>query len=200
VIKKPKIVGVTGGIGSGKTTVCAFFSELGIPVYNSDYQAKKIMDNPKIIQKIKTIFGEKITDVNQKLDRKKIATIVFNDPKKLQQLNAIVHPIVQQDFEDWLEKHKNYSYIIKEVAIVFETNSEKQYDKIILVTAPEQTRIKRVMERDAINEQEVLQRIKNQLPDSEKITKSDVIIENINLLKTKKYIEKIHKSLKTNCF
>jgi len=196
VIKRPKIIGVTGGIGSGKTTICKFFSELGVPVYYADYQAKKIMDDPMITQKIKNVFDENIIDENQKLDRKKIATIVFNNPKKLQQLNAIIHPIVKQDFEYWLEKHQDYSYIIKEVAIIFETNSEKQYDKIILVTAPEQIRIERVTKRDNITEKEVVQRIKNQLPDSEKITKSNIIIKNINLLETKKKIEKLHYLLK----
>jgi len=192
VKNKPKIVGLTGGIGSGKTTIANFFSELGTPVYHADLQAKKIMDDLDVIQKIKTIFEENIINENQKLDRKKIANIVFDNPEKLQQLNAIIHPIVQQDFEKWLYKHKNYSYIIKEVAIIFEIHSECQYDKVILVTAPEDIRIKRVMERDKISEQEVLQRIKNQLLDSQKIAKSDIVIENINLLETKKTIEKLH--------
>jgi len=195
VKNKPKIVGITGGIGSGKTTITNFFSELGTPVYHADIQAKKIMDDPRIIQKIKTIFEENIINENQKLDRKKIANIVFDNPEKLQQLNAIIHPIVQQDFEKWLNKYKDYSYIIKEVAIIFEIHSECQYDKIILVTAPEDIRIKRVMERDKISEQEVLQRIKNQLTDSQKIAKSDIVIENINLLETKKTIEKLHNLL-----
>jgi len=198
VKNRPKIIGVTGGIGSGKTSVCAIFSELGVPVYAADFHSKKIMDTPRVIQKIKTIFEETIIDENQKLDRKKIATIVFDNPKKLQQLNAIVHPIVQQDFEKWLEKHQNHSYIIKEVAIIFEIHSEGQYDAIILVTAPEEVRIRRVIERDNITEQEVVQRIKNQLPDNEKVAKSDIVIENINFLETKKKIEKIHYLLNNN--
>jgi len=195
VRNKPKIIGVTGGIGSGKTTVCSFFSELDVPVYYSDYHAKKIIDDPITIQKIKSIFDENIIDENQKIDRKKIATIVFDNPKKLQQLNDIVHPMVQQDFEKWLQKHLYYSYIIKEVAIIFETHSQDQYDKIILVTAPEDIRIKRVAKRDNTSEEEVIKRIKNQLPDSEKIALSNIVIENINLFETKKKTEKIHYSL-----
>jgi len=195
---KPKIIGVTGGIGSGKTTVCRFFSEFGVPVYSADFQAKKIMDDPIIIQKIKTIFDQNVIGENQKLDRKKIATIVFDNPKKLQQLNAIVHPIVQQDFEKWIQKHQNYRYIIKEVAIIFETNSQDQYDKIILVTAPEDIRIKRVAKRDNLSEQEIINRIKNQLPDSEKRIFSDIVIENINLSETYKNTKNTYYLLNNN--
>jgi len=188
----PKIIGLTGGIGSGKSTVANLFKELGVPVYIADAEARKIMDYPEVVSEIQSIFDENVTTPDNKLDRKKIASIVFNHPEKLRQLNAIVHPKVKEDFIAWLERHKNHKYIIKEVAIIFETNSEKDFDKIILVTAPEQKRIQRVMKRDNISEKEVLDRIKNQLSDADKISKSDFIINNTSMNFTKKQIKKLH--------
>lgn len=190
-----KIIGLTGGIGSGKSTVAKFFSELGTPVYIADSQAKKIMDYPETIREVQAIFDENITDENGKLDRKKIASIVFNNPEKLQQLNGVIHPKVNEDFKNWLKQHKEFPYIIKEVAIIFETQTEKQFDKIILVTAPEKLRIERVMKRDNISEKQTLERMKNQLSDEEKIKKSDFIITNTDLKSTKKEIKKLHKLL-----
>lgn len=191
----PKIVGLTGGIGSGKSTVADFFKELGVPVYIADSEARKIMDYPEVIREVKSIFDENVTDIDNKLDRKKIASLVFNNPEKLKKLNAIVHPRVKEDFAYWLDKHKNHKYVIKEVAIIFETNSEKDFDKIILVTAPEKERIKRVMKRDNVSEREVLERMKNQLSDTDKISKSDFIIDNTNKIFAKKQAGNIHLSL-----
>jgi len=191
----PKIVGLTGGIGSGKSTVAGFFKELGVPVYIADSEARKIMDYPEVIREVKSIFDENVTDTDNKLDRKKIASLVFNNPEKLKKLNAIVHPRVKEDFAYWLDKHKNHKYVIKEVAIIFETNSEKDFDKIILVTAPEKERIKRVMKRDNVSEREVLERMKNQLSDTDKISKSDFIIDNTNKIFAKKQAGNIHLSL-----
>lgn len=191
----PKIIGLTGGIGSGKSTVANFFKELGVPVYIADSEAKKIMDNPEIIQEVQSVFDENIIDKNGKLDRKKIADVVFNNPAKLQELNAIIHPKVKDDFVIWLKKHQEYPFIIKEVAILFETKSEKDFDKIILVTAPEEIRIKRVMKRDNVSEKEVLERMKNQLPDTEKMSKSDYVVDNKNVNDTKKQIKKIYELL-----
>lgn len=191
----PKIIGLTGGIGSGKSTIAKFFSELGVPVYVADTQAKKIMDYPSTIQEVQSIFGEKVLDENQKLDRKKIASIVFNHPEKLKALNSVIHPKVAEDFSQWLNQHNHHAYVIKEVAIIFETHSEDQYDKIILVTAPEEIRIQRVMERDKISKEQVEERIKNQLSDQEKINKSDFIIMNIDLETSKNEIKKLHKIL-----
>jgi dephospho-CoA kinase len=185
-----KIIGLTGGIGSGKSTVAGYFQELGVPVYVADTEAKKIMDQPDTIQEVQQIFDENVI-FEGKLDRKKIASIVFNNAEKLAQLNKIIHPKVKQDFKDWLEKHKNYSFIIKEVAILFETNSEKEFDAIILVTAPEKIRIERVINRDNITENQVRERIKNQLSDEEKISKSHYIIENISKKDTKKRVKEL---------
>jgi dephospho-CoA kinase len=185
-----KIIGLTGGIGSGKSTVAGYFQELGVPVYVADTEAKKIMDQPDTIQEVQQIFDENVI-FEGKLDRKKIASIVFNNAEKLAQLNKIIHPKVKQDFKDWLEKHKNYSFIIKEVAILFETNSENDFDAIILVTAPEKIRIERVINRDNITENQVRERIKNQLSDEEKISKSHYIIENISKKDTKKRVKEL---------
>jgi dephospho-CoA kinase len=185
-----KIIGLTGGIGSGKSTVAGYFQELGVPVYVADTEAKKIMDQPDTIQEVQQIFDENVI-FEGKLDRKKIASIVFNNAEKLAQLNKIIHPKVKQDFKDWLEKHKNYSFIIKEVAILFETNSENEFDAIILVTAPEKIRIERVTNRDNITENQVRERIKNQLSDEEKISKSHYIIENISKKDTKKRVKEL---------
>ncbi len=190
-----KIIGLTGGIGSGKSTIAKFFSELGTPVYIADSEAKKIMDYPETIREVQAIFDENVIDKNQKLDRKKIASIVFNNPEKLKELNTVIHPKVNEDFKNWLEQYKAYTYIIKEVAIIFETQSEKQFDKIILVTAPEKLRIERVIKRDNVSEKEVLERMKNQLSDTEKIAKSDFVITNIDLKSSKKEVKKLHKLL-----
>lgn len=191
----PKIIGLTGGIGSGKSTVASFFSELGVPVYIADNQAKEIMDKPEVIQEIQSVFEDNILNGDRKLNRKKIASIVFNNPKQLDKLNAIVHPKVKEDFKQWLQINKDHKFIIKEVAIIFETQSEKEYDKIILVTAPKKVRISRVMKRDGLSEEKVLERIQNQLPDIDKIPKSDFVINNTNFNKTLKEVKKIHKKL-----
>jgi len=185
-----KIIGLTGGIGSGKSTVARYFEELGVPVYVADTEAKRIMDEPETIREVKQIFEDDVL-LDGKLDRKKIASIVFNNPDKLKKLNQIIHPKVKKDFKDWLEKHKNYSFIIKEVAILFETGTENDFDAIILVTAPEKTRIERVMKRDELTESEVLERIKNQLTDEEKIKKSHYIIENMTKKETKNQVKEL---------
>ncbi len=192
-----KIIGLTGGIGSGKSTVAHFFMELGVPVYIADSHAKKIMDYPDTIREVQMIFDQNVILESGKLDRKKIASIVFNNPEKLKQLNAIIHPKVNQDFKEWLKKNEDYSYIIKEVAIIFETQSEKHFDKIILVTAPEDLRIERVSKRDNISKEQVLERIQNQLPDSVKIKKSDFIIHNISIDAVKQEVRKLHQTLKS---
>lgn len=191
----PKIIGLTGGIGSGKSTISAFFSTLGVPVYSADEEARKIMDQPEIIRDVQNLFDENIIDQNGKLDRKKIASIVFNNSAKLEALNQIIHPAVKQDFLLWLKKHEDQNYVLKEVAIIFETKSEKDFDKIILVTAPEEERIRRVMLRDKVSSDKVLERMRNQLSDSEKAKKSDYIIDNTDLNIAKKKVEEIYRSI-----
>jgi dephospho-CoA kinase len=187
-----KIIGLTGGIGSGKSTVAKYFQTFGIPVYIADEQAKIIAESPEIVQAVKINFGDEIFE-NEKLNREKLSQIVFNNPEKLKQLNAIIHPAVKKDFDLWVKTHANEPYLIKETAILFESGSYKDCDFIITVTAPLETRIRRVIKRDGTTREKVLKRIENQWTDAERIAKSKFIIENINLDNTKIQIENILK-------
>lgn len=193
---KTKIIGLTGGIGSGKTTIANYFQSNGIPVYISDLEAKKVMDSPIMISEIVKLFGNEIVTSTNQLDREKLAAIVFNNPEKLKQLNAIVHPAVKIHFENWVKSNKTQPIVIKETAILFESNSYKDCDFIITVTAPLETRINRVLKRDTTSREKILQRIKNQLSDEEKIERSDYVIVNENFEETKKQVDEILKSLK----
>lgn len=172
-----KIIGLTGGIGSGKTTVANYFDKLGIPVYIADKEGKKITESPKILQSIKEKFGDDIFEGNT-LNRHKLSQIVFNDSEKLQQLNGIIHPEVEKHFKNWVSDHSNFPFLVKETAILFESGSYKNCDIVITVIAPLEERIIRVMKRDAVTREEVLKRIKNQWSDEERIKNSDYIIDN----------------------
>jgi dephospho-CoA kinase len=190
-----KIIGLTGGIGSGKTTISKFFESEGIPVYIADDEAKKIMQLPETIAQIEKFFGNQIV-VNNLIDAKKLASIVFNDPEKLKILNNFVHPLVKKHFDNWVIKHKKFSFVVKEAAILFESGSYKYCDKIITVTAPEETRINRVMARDNCSKQNVLDRINNQWSDSQRISKSDFVIENESLEQAKQQFKLTLKKIK----
>jgi len=189
-----KIIGLTGGIGSGKTTISKFFSEFGIPVYIADDEAKKISALPETVHSIRTTFGESIFD-NGQLNREKLAKIVFNNPEKLKVLNAIIHPAVRAHFESWLKKHTNAALVVKEAAILFESGSYKDCDFVITVTAPLETRISRVLERDATTRENVINRIDSQWTDEQRISKSDYVIKNVNLNASKMQVEEILKKL-----
>ncbi|HEX8576855.1 MAG TPA: dephospho-CoA kinase [Flavobacterium sp.] len=189
-----KIIGLTGGIGSGKTTVAKMFMALGVPVYFADDAAKEIMATTEVHEKLRSVFGDAIIE-NGVLNRKELAKIVFNNTEQLQKLNIIVHPLVQLHFENWLKKHKQSPFIIKEAAILFESGSYRNCDAIITVTAPLEERIRRVSQRDAADKEAVLQRINNQWTDEEKIIKSDYVIQNINLSDTQKQVANIFKIL-----
>jgi dephospho-CoA kinase len=193
-----KIIGLTGGIGSGKSTVASYIASKGIPVYIADEEAKRIMEQPEVVLEVQQLFDEKIVLENNQLNRAKIAEIVFENPQKLQELNAVIHPKVKQHFTNWLKQHKDFPFIVKEVAILFETGGDASCDKIILVTAPEEVRIQRVMQRDKTERINVKNRIKNQLSDKEKKAKSDFIIENIDINDTMKQVDKVLKILKEN--
>lgn len=191
-----KIIGLTGGIGSGKTTVANFFKEKGVPVYIADDEAKKIMDNNKVVAEVQQLFEEKVIDNFGKLDRKKISQIVFHNKEKLNALNALIHPKVKAHFNTWLENHASFSFVIKEVAILFETNGHLHCDATILVTAPIEIRVERVMKRDHKTREEVLQVINNQMPEEEKIKLATYVVENEKLEKTHKQVEIILQKLK----
>ena len=190
-----KIIGLTGGIGSGKTTVANHFIEAGIPVYIADDGARKIMQSPEILREIEKIFGSVIFK-NEVLNRQKLAEIVFSNSDKLKQLNAIIHPAVKKHFGNWILNYKNSPFVIYETAILFESGSYKDCDKIITVTAPLETRIERVIQRDKTSRENVLKRIKMQWTDDQRLGKSDFVIENINPEITKSEVGKILKILK----
>lgn len=188
-------VGLTGGIGSGKTTVARFFEELGVPVYYSDVEAKVLMNTSQEVKKeVKSLFGPKAYS-NQRLNKTFISEQVFNDTSLLKKLNEIVHPVVRRDFLGWAKEQKAH-YVIQEAAIIFETGSVGFYDKIILVTAPKTVRIDRIRERDQNSTEESIKaRMRNQWNDSRKIDASDFIIENLDLEKTKSEVLKVHRAL-----
>ncbi len=190
-----KIIGLTGGIGSGKTTVANHFIGAGIPVYIADDEARKIMQSPEILREIEKIFGSVIFK-NEVLNRQKLAEIVFSNSDKLKQLNAIIHPSVKKHFGNWILNYKNSPFVIYETAILFEGGSYKDCDKIITVTAPLETRIERVIQRDKTSRENVLKRIKMQWTDDQRLGKSDFVIENINPEITKSEVGKILKILK----
>ncbi|WP_281228849.1 dephospho-CoA kinase [Flavobacterium aquiphilum] len=185
-----KIIGLTGGIGSGKTTVANEFSSLGIPVYIADLEARKLMQTDSVLNLIKAEFGSTVFDKGVLL-REKLSEIVFNDSRKLEKLNGIVHPAVKKHFDEWLLDHKNNPFVIYETAILFESGSYKKCDFVINVEAPLEVRIQRVIERDNTTREKVLERIKNQWNDEEKSSKSDFIIKNTSIEAIKVEIVKI---------
>lgn len=187
-------IGITGGIGSGKTVVCKVFELFGIPIYYADEQAKKLMQTDKqLIRQIQNSFGKSIYSKNI-LNKKLLAKIVFNDESKLNELNALVHPAVKNDFENWVKKQKNCPYIIKEAALLFESGTYLQLDKIITVTAPTELRIKRIMKRDGSDRISVKKIMKNQMTDKEKISRSDFVIFNDEKKLLLPQILKLHKN------
>jgi len=189
-----KVIGLTGGIGSGKTTIANYFQEKGVPVYIADEGAKFVMQSENIVKQIKTTFGEDLFE-NSILNRTKLAEIVFNDKSKLEQLNNIVHPAVKNDFDLWLLQHKNYEYVIYEAAILFESGSYKDCDIVITVTAPKEVRIERVLKRDNTSREHVLSRMEMQWNDEKRISGSNFVINNDNLKNAKEEVVKILKIL-----
>lgn len=175
--KTPLIIGLTGGIGAGKSTVAKVFQALNVPVFNSDREAKRCINHDaNVVHAIKKAFG----DVYQhgELERVKLAEIVFNDASALAQLNSIVHPKVAMRFDQWVAKNSTVKFLIKEAAILIESGAYQSVDKIILVTAPESARIDRVVRRDTISVEKVKSRIKAQLSDKEKLAFADFVIVN----------------------
>ena len=189
-----KIVGLTGGIGSGKSAVLSVFSSLGVPCYQSDSRAKKLMQqDPELINQIKALFGDDLYE-GEKLNRGKLAEVVFADKSKLESLNAIVHPRVKEDFQLFLSQ-QNADYVIKEAAILFETGGAEDCDVNILVTAPEDLRIERVMKREKSKVEHIKSRMRHQWSDEKKIPMADYVINNIDWDKTLKKVEEIHQKL-----
>jgi len=194
LIKRPLKIGLTGGIGSGKTTISHIFQSLGIEVFNSDQYGKKaIEENKTVIKKIHQEFGEDII-TNGHINKKNLSKIVFQDITKLRKLNNIIHPIVIQDFNKWYSKKTNH-YIIKESALLFESKTFHNLDAIILIKAPVELRINRVYQRDNRSRSEILSIIKNQLKTKDIKEHTDYIINNNEkTLLTPKVIQ-LHKQL-----
>ena len=186
-----KVVGLTGGIGSGKSTIARLFAALGIAVYDSDTEAKKLINTSAEIKKrIVEVFGAEAY-AEGGYNRAYMADIVFRNPDKLAVLNSIVHPVLADDFNQWVALQTS-PYVIKEAAILFESGSYKNCDFIITVTAPEALRISRCMSRDGSTESQVRARMAQQWTDAQRIALSDAVIENINLEETEKRVRELN--------
>jgi len=185
------VVGLTGGIGSGKSTIAKAFAALGIAVFNSDEQAKALIATDA---QVKDAFGEEAYH-NGEYNRAYIAQIVFNNSEKLAILNGIVHPALAEYFKQWAKKQTS-PYVLKEAAILFESGSYKDCDYIITVTAPEQLRIARVMARDHCTEAQVRARMAQQWTDDQRIALSNAVIENVDLESAKEQVKRINNELR----
>ncbi|HEY9115076.1 MAG TPA: dephospho-CoA kinase [Bacteroidales bacterium] len=173
-----KKVGLTGNIGSGKSTASLIFNAMGVPVFNADSEAKKLYSEEYVKIKINELFGNAVFTEDGSVDFKKLANIIFNDKKALQQVNALIHPLTLKNYKTWLEKNKGAAYTIHEAAIIFENKLQHHFDLVITVSAPEETRLERIMKRDNLKPKIIRERIKNQLPENEKCQLSDFIIVN----------------------
>ncbi|NGM73525.1 dephospho-CoA kinase [Sphingobacterium sp. SGL-16] len=192
-------VGITGGIGSGKSFVAKIFKTMGIPFYDADKEAKLIMTRSVIIREgLIQAFGEEVYFEDGSLNRKWLSAQVFNNPEKLELLNTIVHPVVIQDAVDWANTQTS-CYSLKEAALLFESGSYKTLDYTILVVAPEELRIERVMNRDGVSREEVLNRINKQMPEEEKRKLADFIIVNNGIQPLIPQLYEIHKQLIRTC-
>jgi dephospho-CoA kinase len=172
-------VGLTGGIGTGKSLVSKIFGSFNVPVYNSDYETKALYRTDNYLRtELVNLFGKEVYADEGFINSKYLGNIVFSNKEKLHQLNSIVHPRVKIHFEKWLQDKNQYPYILKESAILFESNAFKYLDKIITVSAPDELRIKRVMERDLLSRNAIIERINNQWSQNKLIENSDFVIVN----------------------
>jgi len=188
------IVGITGGIGSGKTTIAKYLNALGVPLYMADDEAKALMNRSKVIRrKLTAIFGDNAY-IDNKLNRTFLAEKIFEDKSLLAKMNAIVHPKVASHFKLWLKKQKA-PYVLKEAAIIFENGLQDNYDYIITVVADKDLRIERLLKRDNSNKEKIVAIINNQWPDSKKVEQSDFVITNNNLNCALLEAEKIHQKI-----
>ena len=191
-------VGLTGGIGSGKTVVANIFRQLGVPVYDADNEGRLLTEsNVAVKEEIRNAFGNEFFNSDDSLNRTALAKIVFNDKEKLAALNAIIHPAVKEHFENWFKQNQNAKYIIKEAAILFESGSNTGLDRIISVTAPEETRISRVVARDNSSKEKILAVMKNQWSDEERKKHSDYLIINDDNTLVIPQILKLHEMFST---
>lgn len=189
-----KIIGLTGGIGSGKSTVAKMFAAYGVPIYIADVEAKLLMHSSvEIRSELEALLGEEVYK-NGELDRAFMADLIFNDKQLLEQANQIIHPRVEAHFQAW-KKQQKAAYCIKEVAILFENSAHTKCDKTILVVVDQEERIARVMKRDKVSREKVLERMNNQWTDAQKIPLADFIIKNERLTDTQAQVKYLHKLL-----
>jgi dephospho-CoA kinase len=195
-VSNPILVGVTGGIGSGKSTVCKIFESLGVKTYYADDRAKQLMaEDHELIEGITSLFGENAYNKNG-INREEIARRAFQDKGLLEQLNQLVHPAVKKDFLQWIQDNNSSRILLKEAALLVETGSYKDLDKLIVVTASDEVRIERTLKRDTHRTKEDIQKIiSKQLPESEKIEKADFIIDNGGEESLIKQVMKIYSAL-----
>jgi dephospho-CoA kinase len=191
-------VGITGGIGTGKTTVCTIFSSMGIPVYYADDRAKWLMQHDEnLVAQLKAAFGEQVYAPDGQLDRAYLSSLVFNNAEQLNILNGIVHPAVFMDGFSWEQEmaEAGHAYVLREAALLVETGSYKLLDKLIVVSAPLELRIERVMARDNCSREAVLSRIDKQLPEAEKLKLADFVIQNDGVQSLVPQVWEIHQAL-----
>lgn len=175
------IIGITGGIGSGKSTVCNVFKLFNVPVFEADKVARELLNtHQKIKSELIHQFGSNIYTEKGTVNRKKLAEIIFNEKTQLKKINNLVHPVVRSEFEKWVAKHEHHPYVIHEAAILFESGFYKMMDYTILVSAPREQRVKWVMQRDGSNREQVEERMKNQMPEVEKQKLASVVLTNDN--------------------
>ena len=190
-------VALTGNMGSGKSTVAKIFSTLNIPVFHADFEAKLLYKREDVKQQVRQQFGEAVFNDNNEICFKSLANLVFNHPEYLQSINHIIHPLVFDNYKNWLLQHKSYKYSIHEAAVIFENKLEDHFNLIINVTAPENVRMIRIIERDGLTAEQFYARAKNQMPDEAKNKLSDFVIINDGEQFLIPQVMKIHKYLVT---
>jgi len=192
-------IGLTGNIGSGKSLVSNVFEKLGVPVFNADTEAKKILDSITLRPQLLSTFGKDIEDkTNNSINRKKLAAIVFTSPEMLNKLNGLIHPQLRKEFQNWWPQQTNSRYVIQEAAILFENDFTNLFDKTLVVAAPKHIRLQRVMQRDNASEEEVLARMNNQWSDIQKEAAADYIIHNDGTQMLLPQILKLHRLFSEN--
>lgn len=196
-MSKPYLVGITGGIGSGKSIVTKIFSLLGVPIYDADSRAKWLMENDsELIQSIKDAFSDMAYLENGKLNRPWLASEVFSNPEKTELINSLVHPRVGEDGKQWVAANLNHPYLVKEAALMYESGSYKELDFVIAVYAPERIRIRRVLLRDVNRSSEDVKNIiARQMPEEEKKKKAQAVIVNDDQRLVIPQVISLHKQL-----
>lgn len=173
-----KRIGITGGIGSGKSIICKVFELLGVPVFYADDEAKKLYHHNEVKANLVDKYGKEIYTTEGKLNREKLAQIIFSKPEELKYINSLIHPLVAVVYNQWCEKYKHLPYTLKEAAILFESGAYKEIDRVITVSAPKEIRIKRIMKRDNLTRAQIEERMNNQWTEEERLAKADFVIYN----------------------